>query len=145
MHRTSQNPSTLLSGCANSEFDGLIWPRGDEVPGEAQLGEHSNDEGGPAVGVFGGADRWCGPALGVLGEPEGVFAVEVGLVTAVQQSEVEVVPGRHTDGAVAGVVAGERVVGFGQVERSEHLNRAPCRGGRAPVRAGRFGRGGGSA
>mgnify|MGYP001826870116 CR=1 FL=1 len=137
----------------------------DEAAGEAELGEHGDDEGSPAVGLFWGAERWCGPAEGVLGEAEGVLDVEPAEVGAPASVEVgfvvsgppqpqrfggpgggfgevfdldadnaaghdrchgvggpvatpvefgvEAVPGGHGDGAVAGVVVGERDGRFG--------------------------------
>src|SRR5664280_2544127 len=48
----------------------------DDGSGQAQLGVGGDDERGPAVGLLGGTHRGCGPAEGVLDEPEGVFDVE---------------------------------------------------------------------
>jgi hypothetical protein len=48
----------------------------DEAAGQAQLGVGGDDEPGPPVGLFGGAQRWRGPTQGVLDEPEGVLDVE---------------------------------------------------------------------
>jgi len=48
----------------------------DQAAGQAQLGVGGEDDPGPEVGLFGGAQTWCGPAQGVLEEPEGVFDVE---------------------------------------------------------------------
>jgi len=41
-----------------------------EVAGEAELGVAGDDQPGPPVGLFGGANRWAGPAQGVLDEPD---------------------------------------------------------------------------
>ena len=59
----------------------------DEASGEAELGVGANDQPGPSVGLFGCADRWCGPAQGSFGESVGVLYVEsseVGPPTAIE-------------------------------------------------------------
>lgn len=44
--------------------------------GDPELGVRGDDEPGPAVGRFGGADFRGGPAQDLLDQPEGVLAVE---------------------------------------------------------------------
>ncbi|MEZ5383493.1 MAG: hypothetical protein R2754_17060 [Microthrixaceae bacterium] len=61
----------------------------DEWFGESELGVAGGDELGPPVGLFGGADRWCGPPEGVLDEPEGVFDVEAAEVGAGCKADVD--------------------------------------------------------
>src|ERR1019366_2459739 len=60
-----------------------------EVACEAELGVGGEDEPGPAVGLFGVAQRWGGPAQGVLEEPEGVLDVEAAQVSPPTDVEVE--------------------------------------------------------
>ena len=63
----------------------------DEASSESELGVRGDDEPCPTVGLFGCADRWCGPAKGALGEAEGVLDVEASEVGAPAQIEVGLV------------------------------------------------------
>jgi hypothetical protein len=59
--------------------------------GEPELGVVGGDHLGPPVGLFGCADRGCGPSEGVLDEPEGVFDVEAAEVGAGCEVDVDLV------------------------------------------------------
>src|SRR5438128_6976705 len=47
-----------------------------ERPGEAELGVAGDDQPGPPVGGLSIADLGCGPAQGLLEQPEGVLKIE---------------------------------------------------------------------
>src|ERR1019366_5208355 len=48
--------------------------------GQAEWGVGGDDQPGPAVGLVGGLQRWCGPAEGAFDEAEGVLDVEAAQV-----------------------------------------------------------------
>src|ERR1035437_1075266 len=60
----------------------------DEPAGQAQLGVGGDDQPGPAVGLVGGLQRWCGPAEGAFDEAEGVLDVEAAQVGTPAEVEV---------------------------------------------------------
>src|SRR5450759_5389019 len=81
-----------------------------EVACEAELGVGGEDEPGPAVGLFAVAQRWGGPAQGVLEEPEGVLDVEAAQVSPPTDVEVEGGSRGHEQQRLIGPAGG-----FGQV------------------------------